>query len=151
MPSLSQRASGGPIKWPAMNLTLISGTTISIGAILTVWHKSFKEVFGYAPMDHPGASAAIFAALVVALGLIFAADLLARGIASSKVGSVVVMSAGWKAKIIASGPDDEGYEVAAARTTGSGLEYFVVKAGKSGSWRSPGTENGKVELQPPSS
>jgi hypothetical protein len=151
MGSLKQRASGGPIKWPAMNLTLISGTTISIGAILTVWHESFKKVFGYAPMDHPGASAAIFAALVIALGLIFAADMLARGIASSKVGSVVAMPDGWKATVIASGEDEKECDVAAARTTAAGLEYFVIaKKDGSGTWRDPGTKAGQVTLQPPS-
>jgi hypothetical protein len=149
VPFLKDRAKDGPIKWPAMNLTLISGGTISIGALLTLWHDSFYELFGYNPADHPGAAAAIFAALVVAIALIFAADLLARGIASSKVGRATTMPSGWTATLIAKESDEEGYAVAAVRTTSSGPEFFVLKDGKPASWRTPGTKAGEVKLKPP--
>jgi hypothetical protein len=146
---LKDRAKDGPIKWPAMNLTLISGTTISIGALLALWHDSFDGLFGYKPADHPGAAAAIFAALVVAVALIFAADLIARGIAASKVSRATTMPSGWTATLVAKESDEEGYAVAAVRTTSSGPEFFVLKEGKPASWRTAGTSNGDIKLKPP--
>jgi hypothetical protein len=146
---LKDRAKDGPIKWPAMNLTLISGTTISVGLVLTAWQGIFDEFFGFKPADQPGAAAAIFAALVAAIALIFAADLIARGIASSKASRATTMPSGWTATLILDGSDEEGYAVAAVRATNAGPEFFVVKDGKPASWRTLGTGSGNVKLKPP--
>jgi hypothetical protein len=146
---LKGRAKDGPIKWPAMNLTLISGTTISVGAVLAGWDNSFQDVFGYKQEENPGAAAAIFVSLVIAVALIFAADLIARGIASSKAGRTTSMPIGWTATLILDGSDEEGYAVAAVRTTNAGPEFFVVKDGKPASWRTLGTGSGNVRVKPP--
>lgn len=148
---LANRGKGGPIKWPALNLTLISGATLSVGAILTFWHEAFKALFGYLPKEHPGAAAAIFVSLVFAIGLIFAADLIARGVASSKVGDAAAMPNGWKATLVLDGPDEVGFAVAAVRSAGGAAEFLVVKEGKDASWHAAGAETGDIKLELPSS
>lgn len=141
------RAKESPIKAPALNITLFSGATLSVGAIITFWQEAFSGLFGYEPAANPGAAAAIFASLVVAIGLIVAADLVARGVASSRVSDSASTPKGWKATLVKSGADDTGYTVAAARVASAGIEFLVVKDGESPSWRTAGTADGEIKLQ----
>ncbi|HEV2790079.1 MAG TPA: hypothetical protein VGV69_02110 [Solirubrobacterales bacterium] len=147
--SLKNRAKDGPIKWPAMNLTLASGATLSIGALLTLWHDSFETIFGYKPEDHPETAAAIFISFVLAIALIYAADLLARGIASSKTGDSAALPKGLKATLIKPGEDERGYSAAAIRVSAAGPEVLIVKADQAAEWRQLGGEEGMVTLISP--
>jgi len=148
--ALKNRAKGGPIKWPALNITLFSGLTLSIGAILTAWHEAFNSVFGYKPQDHPGPAAAIFVGLVISIGLIVAADLLTRGIASSNPGDSAKISDGWKATLVTATADEADYSAAAMRIGPGGPEVLIVKSDKGSSWRALGTSVGDVRLTAPS-
>lgn len=147
MTSPKNRAKDGPIKSPALNITLFSGATLSIGALITRWQGLFEQLFGYQPEDNPGAAAAIFASLVVAIGLIVAGDLLARGLASSRVGDTAVIPTGLTATLVKAGADEAGYAVVGARATGAGTEFLVVKQGEAPTWRRAGDQTGNVKLQ----
>lgn len=147
---LRSRGKDGPVKAPALNITLISGGTIALGTILTRFSGLFEEVFGFKPADNPGPAAGVFAALVIAIGLIVAADLIARGVASSRPSDTAQVPEGWTAAIIQPGRDDTGYSVAAARVTSAGLEFFITKDGASPSWRTVGDKDGDIVLTGPS-
>ena len=145
---VKNRAKNGPIKMGALNATLLTGTVISIGSILTYWTDFYEKIFGYKPEENPGAAAAIFAALAIAFGLIIGADLLARGIGSSRTSDTGPMPDGWTAVVVTSGEDEGGYAAVAIRITAGGPEYYVVKE-KAGSWRQPGSAVGNIKLSSP--
>jgi hypothetical protein len=140
---------GSPIKAPALNITLFSGVTLSLGAVLTRWQGLFEELFGYKQAENPGAAAAIFASLVLAIGLIVAGDLLARGIASSRVGDTATVPMGWSATLVTTGADETGYSVAAVRATAGGAEYLVVRSEREPIWTIPGDSPGQIKLHLP--
>ena len=143
------RAKDGPIKMGALNATLLTGTAISIGSILTYWTDFYEKIFGYKPEENPGAAAAIFAALAIAFGLIIGADLLARGIGSSRTSDTGPMPDSWTATLVTSAEDVGGYTAVAVRVTAGGPEYYVVKD-KEGGWRQPGSAVGNIKLLAPS-
>lgn len=146
---LKQRAKDGAIKSPALNITLISGGTIAVGTIITRFPGVFEDMLGFKPVDHPGPAAAVLVSLVAAIGVIVAGDLIARGLASSRVSEAAEMPEGLTASIVKTGADDPGYTVAAAQVTSAGLEFFVVKEGATPSWRRVGTEDGCIRLHGP--
>jgi hypothetical protein len=149
MDAIRNRAKGGPIKWPALNLTLYSGAVLSLGAILTLWHDAFESLFGYKPEENPGPAAAIFISLVLAVALIYAADLLTRGIASSNPGQVAPLPKGWQATVIKDGQDETGYSAGAVRVAAGGLQVLLVKPDQPAEWHQLGSNNGMVHINPP--
>lgn len=150
MNAIRNRAKGGPIKWPALNLTLYSGAVLSVGAILSFWHEAFEALFGYKPEENPGPAAAIFVSLVLAVALIYAADLLTRGIASSNPGQAAPLPKGWQATVVKDGQDEAGYSAGAVRVAAGGLQVLIVKGDQPAEWHALGSSNGTVNLNPPS-
>jgi hypothetical protein len=146
---IKNRSKDAPIKAPALNVTLFSGAVLSLGTIVTYWTDFFDQLFGYSPKENPGPAAAIFAALVLAMGFIVAADLIARGVASSRTSDTTAMPHGWTAALVQTGADLEDCAVAAVRVTSAGPEYFIVN-GEERSWRTPGTTAGQIKLSGPS-
>ncbi|MGN6215429.1 MAG: hypothetical protein ACTHN7_00505 [Solirubrobacterales bacterium] len=143
---VKNRAKDGPIKWPALNLTLYSGATLSVGAILSLWGGIFKQFFGYSPQDHPGASAAIFAALVGAIALIFAADLLTRGIAASHPGDSAPLPEAIKVQLNQAGSEPVYYRAVAIRIASNGPEALILKEDTDPTWHPLGSDTNQVKL-----
>ena len=134
--ALSQRqVAQSPIKAPAMNITLGTAGVLSLGAVLTAWKDAFEYIFGANVSN--GVRAAVLIAVIAAVVVIAAVDMLARAIATRRdPHHVLTLGEGWTASVQKEGADETGFTVAAARVgdAPSEAEYLLLKDGKAPTW-----------------
>lgn len=151
LPDRSKDEDGNPIaggiKTPATNLglggiTLASATTVVVG-----WQTLFEKIFGDKVTE--GTRKDVLIASMVVLGIIIVADLFSRAITSAAAERAQALSANrsnWVVSTVPAGltatilegADQTGCQVAALRCKPAepeALEYLVIKAGLSPSWR----------------
>jgi hypothetical protein len=128
------------IRAGTMNLTLVSGFVAAIGIILNAIPGVMDAIIGEAPT--PGLRVAIFIAIIGALTVIVAADILARGYASAKKPDLHAVPLGQPVHAEREDIDDKAsWSAVAVRETAPtngdgkvGLEFLVTKPHHRPAW-----------------